>query len=206
MILKDLIIQGLTAFDIPCAPADVEDIVYFVGELVRWNDHINLVGFKNVAPVVTELLYDAFFLYGYAGDSVRIVDMGSGSGILAVPLAILCREKNVYSIDASLKKIQFQRHIGRELSLKGLTPIHERIENLKPLDADCLVVKAFGPITQILARGGPHLKNNARVLILKGRKEEETKVSGFELEKLVPYSLPGVRKRYKLFIYRKNTC
>jgi hypothetical protein len=84
--------------------------------------------------------------------------------------------------------------------------MHERIENLEPLEADCLTVKAFGSIPQILEKGGPHLKENARAFILKGRSEDGAKVPGFEPEELIPYSLPGAQKRYKLFIYRKNIC
>ncbi len=204
MTVKEMIIRGLTSFNITSAPEAVDDLVYYVGELMRWNDRINLVGLKGVRAVVTELLYDAFFLHGYVKRRGRILDLGSGSGVLAIPLKILDPEMESYSIDSSLRKIQFQRHIKRGLSLEGFVPVHDRIEHVEPLGADCLVAKAFGTIPQILEKGCPHMKEGARAFMLKGNSEDSAEVPGFNLEKFIPYSLPGTEKRYRLFIYRKS--
>jgi 16S rRNA (guanine527-N7)-methyltransferase len=204
MTLKEMIISGLTSFDISCDPVVVEGLAFYIGELMRWNDRINLVGLKGVKPIVSELLCDALFLYGHVKESKRVLDLGSGSGILGIPLAILEPGMEVCSIDSALRKIQFQRHIRRSLALKRFTPIHGRIEDTSPLEADCIVVKAFGAIPLILEKGRAHLREGARALILKGQKEEGVDISGFNLERLVPYSLPGIKKSYRLFIYRKT--
>lgn len=171
---------------------------------MKWNDRVNLVGFKALRPIVEILLYDTFFLHSQVPTVGKILDLGSGSGIVGIPLAILSPEREVWTVDKSLKKIQFQRHVKRSLDLPGLHPVHGRAEALPPVDADVLVVKAFGSIRDILKMGGLHIKEGGRTFILKGTKEEETEAERFESEEVIPYTLPGSDRAYRLFIYRKT--
>jgi 16S rRNA (guanine527-N7)-methyltransferase len=109
MTLEMIIEHGLVSFGIPFSGAVLKNLCLFVTELTKWNERINLVGFKDVKSIALELLYDAFFLYGYVKESESILDMGSGSGILAIPLKIFNKETKVFSIDKTLKKIQPNR-------------------------------------------------------------------------------------------------
>jgi 16S rRNA (guanine527-N7)-methyltransferase len=152
---------------------------------------------------VRELLCDAFFLTGRIKDRHSILDLGSGAGILAVPISIVNNNTTVFSIDKSLRKIQFQRHIKRILHLDNFTPVHGRAEEIFPIGVECLVVKAFGSIPAILEKGGPHLKAGGNALILKGKTEKATQVEGFTLERIISYELPAISKSYKLLTYKK---
>ena len=202
MVMTEIIRKGLDFYHIRYDDKILEDLAGYLRELMKWNERVNLVGLKGAGPIVTELLYDALFLYGYVKGSV--LDLGSGSGILAIPVKILNRSMEVYSVDRSLRKIQFQRHIKRNLSLEGFFPLHSRIEDIEPIGADCLVVKAFGAITEILEKGRDHIKEGGRACILKGPKEDVAEVAGFNLERVVPYILPGGDKRYRLIIYTRS--
>src|SRR5208283_3521766 len=124
--------------------------------------------------------------------------------VVSVPLAILNPTKRVFSVDKSLKKTQFQRHVKRLLGLGGLEIIRGRIEDVSPLHVEALVAKAFGPTSSILAKGGRHLAAGGSAFIVKGRSEgPSSEHRGFLLEKVVPYSLPKGDKTYQLFIYKK---
>ena len=204
MTLEMIIEHGLVSFGIPFSGAVLKNLCLFVTELTKWNERINLVGFKDVKSIVLELLYDAFFLYGYVKESESILDMGSGSGILAIPLKILNKETKVFSIDKTLKKIQFQRHIQRTLKLDNFFPIHVRIESLEPINVQSLVVKAFGSVTDILTKGSGHIRKGGHAFLLKGKTQEPKNVDGFILEKIIPYALPDSVKARSLFVYRKH--
>jgi 16S rRNA G527 N7-methylase RsmG len=110
---------------------------------------------------------------------------------------------DIFSMDKSLKKIQFQRHIKRALHLDRFSPIHGRSEELTPIGIDCLIVKAFGSISEILGKGGKHIRPGGRALILKGEKEKPAEQKGFVLENTIGYELPVISKSYKLYIYKK---
>ncbi|MBA4418290.1 MAG: hypothetical protein C0392_10335 [Syntrophus sp. (in: bacteria)] len=201
MIISEIIRKGLDFYHIQYDDRILEDLTGYLRELIKWNGRVNLTGLKGAGPIVTELLFDAFFLYGHVKGS--IIDLGSGSGIVGIPLKILDRSMEVYSVDRSLRKIQFQRHIKRSLSLEGFFPVHGRIEDIEPVGADCLVVKAFGTITEILEKGRDHIKEGGRAFILKGPKEDVAEVAGFDLEGVIPYTLPGGDKRYRLIMYAR---
>jgi 16S rRNA (guanine527-N7)-methyltransferase len=195
--------EGLESFHIDYDEADFRDLLFYMEEMMKWNKKVNLTGIRDMVTAVRELLYDAFFLSGHTEDDRSILDLGSGAGVLAIPLAILHKKARVFSIDKSLRKIQFQRHIKRNLNLSALIPLHGRAEEMPPIEVDSLVVKAFGSIPEILEKGGGHIRSGGRALILKGKKEEPVDSKGFFLADTIPYKLPVIAKSYKLLIYKK---
>lgn len=200
---KELIEKTLENLHVPALHGVPEMLARFLGELERWNARINLVGVKDTQRLCRELLADALFLNSYVNDRRRLADIGSGSGILGVPIAILNKDVDVYSVDGNLKKVQFQRHIRRELGLANFFPIHGRTGTIDPLAADGLVAKAFGTTLSILEAAERHLGAGGKVFIVKGKGEKENEYRGYRLEKALPYTLPGVDKTYMLFIYKK---
>ena len=206
MEIRRAIEKGLDYFNIRYNDEILIKLCFYMEELGKWNEHINLTGVKNPSSIVEILLYDAFFMYSRVKESRIILDMGSGSGILAIPIKILgetCESQKVFSVDKSLKKIQFQRHIKRSLNLKEFAPVQGRIEMLDPIGADALVVKGFGKAGEILENGGRHLKQGGRAFIVKGKNEVPQDITGFYLNEDTLYSLPESERVYRLFIYQK---
>jgi 16S rRNA (guanine527-N7)-methyltransferase len=203
MELNKIMQKGLNYFHIPYNEKTVNDLCFYALELKKWNSHINLTGLKELNRIVSELLYDAFFLYGYTHEMKSVLDLGSGSGILAIPIAILNENSEIISLDKSLKKIQFQRHIKRTMHLKNLTTLQGRAEALDPANVDALIVKGFGSIETILEKGGRHIRTGGCAYILKGKSEDRIIYRGFELDHVTPYALPGSDREYRLFIYKK---
>ena len=204
MTLEKIIEHGLASFDIPFNEPVLRALHLYVTELKKWNERMNLVGLKDAESIVRELLYDAFFLDNYTREHESTLDMGSGAGILAIPLKILNEKMQVFSIDKSLKKIQFQRHIQRTLKLSSFIPVHTRVESLELLEDQSLVAKAFGSITDILIKGGGHIKKGGHAFLLRGKTQAREDIDGFVLEDVIPYTLPDSIKDRTLFIYRKR--
>jgi 16S rRNA (guanine527-N7)-methyltransferase len=199
-----LLEQGLVFFRVPFDGPIIRDLCLYVTELEKWNRRMNLVGFRDTPSIVQKLLYDAMLLHGYVKDGPSVLDMGSGAGVLGIPLAILNKETQVFSVDKSLRKIQFQNHIRRTLGLHRFLPLHGRIESLEPLEVESLVVKAFGGITDILGKGGRHIRKAGRAFILKGPREKAVEHEGFTMTDEAPYVLPSGANPYRLLIYRKD--
>jgi 16S rRNA (guanine527-N7)-methyltransferase len=181
----------------------IEALSLYVAELERWNRKINLTGKQTAVQIVAELLYDAFYAYGHVRNGRPVLDIGSGAGVVSIPFAILDRSLPVISVDASTKKIQFQRHIKRVLGLDNLTLYPTRIEDLEPQHAEIVIAKAFGPTGDVLSKASRHLKSGGRVLLMKGRLEPAIHFPGFELEETINYRLPGSTKEFKLITYKK---
>ena len=203
MGLEMAVEHGLISFDIPFDGNVLKNLCLYVAELIKWNTKMNLVGLKSEEVIVVELLYDAFFLYAYVKEAESVLDVGSGAGILAIPLKILNKEMKVFSIDRTLKKIQFQRHIQRTLKFNAFFPIHGRSESIDMLNVQCLIAKAFGSTMTILTKGGRHVIKGGHAFLLKGIAQEAVRVEGFSLQNLIPYTLPGSVKARNLFVYQR---
>ncbi len=201
--IQKLITEGLNHFNISYSPQMIEKLFTYLHELHHWNTRVNLTARRPLEWVIRELLYDSFFLCSALGGPSSALDMGSGSGVLALPIAILNESVKVFSVDRSLRKIQFQRHIKRILEIENVSLIHARIETLEPLDVDALVSKGFGTAKLILDKGGKHIKAEGAAYLLKGPAESGGAVPGFVLEEVRRYGLPRTAKEYRLFIYRK---
>lgn len=181
----------------------IEALSFYVAELERWNRKMNLTGKQTGARIVADLLYDTFYVYSHIRGARSLLDMGSGAGVISIPLAILDRSLQVISVDASTKKIQFQRHVKRTLGLDNLTVFPIRIEHLEPQGVEIVVAKAFGPTHVVLDKAAKHLRDNGKILLMKGRLEQVTPFPGFHIEGAVHYHLPGSTKEFKLITYKK---
>lgn len=181
----------------------IRDLSFYAAELERWNRKMNLTGKQTGEAIVSDLLYDAFFVFCQIRNTKSVLDMGSGAGILSVCFAILNRGLHVVSVDASTKKIQFQRHIKRALGLDNIRLCPSRIENLEPQGVDAVVAKAFGPTEDVLRKAARHLSPNGEIFLVKGKSEPETEFPGFALKAAVRYRLSGSAKEFKLITYKK---
>lgn len=181
----------------------IEGLSFYATELARWNQKMNLTGKRSVEAIVKDLLYDAFFVFGYVKDTRSLLDMGSGAGVLAIPFSVLDRTLKVVSVDTSVKKMHFQRHIKRALGLDSLILFTSRIEDLEPQDVDAVVAKAFGSTRDVLNKAASHLSGDGLVFLLKGKLEPETDFPRFQTAAAVRYHLPGSTKEFKLITYKK---
>jgi 16S rRNA (guanine527-N7)-methyltransferase len=201
MEIKKIIGYGLESFSIPTTEEPLERLTAYIKELERWNKRINLTRIKEAGRIIEELLFDAFFLHSYMKDMDRVIDVGSGSGIISIPIAILNKGMEVFAVDMDIKRFHFQRHIKRMLGLKNLLPLHAKVEELEGIKVDGLVAKAFGSIKDVIQKGGGHLKRGGLAFILKGRGEEPSTFPDFLLKESIEYTLPSSDKAYRLFIY-----
>lgn len=125
-------LQSLAAewcFDL--SPAQAGSLLEFADLLVRWNQSINLTGAKSNQAVVCEHFPDAFALAKRLEGPARLVDVGSGGGLPALPLALLRPGLEIRLCEPIAKKAAFLRTAVRELKLSDrVAPETQRAEQL----------------------------------------------------------------------------
>lgn len=105
-----------------------------LGELYRyWNNQINVVSRKDIDQLyINHVLHSlAIHFYRDLSSENRLVDIGTGGGFPAIPLAILYPETEIFAVDSIAKKIKVVREVSNSLGLKNVVPTNERVENLK---------------------------------------------------------------------------
>ena len=79
-----------------------------------------------------------------------VLDIGSGGGFPGIPLAIIFPNTHFILIDSISKKTNMIKKFKAELSLKNITDINDRIENLN-LSCDCIVSRAVINMNKFLS-------------------------------------------------------
>jgi len=103
----------------------------FVDFLLERNQQINLTSAKTAEEIWQRHIDESLLLTTYiekSGD--RIVDIGSGGGFPAIPLAILFPKKLFTLIESVSKKANFLKDCSEHLGLKNITVINDRVENV----------------------------------------------------------------------------
>lgn len=107
-------------FDVPLDEAVRGRLEAFAALFIKWNQSINLASLKSEDELVTRHLADSFALAAMVGSDVSsAVDVGSGGGLPAIPLAVLLPSTSVVLFEPIRKKAAFLRTAVRELGLTG---------------------------------------------------------------------------------------
>ena len=143
-----------------------------LADLVRkWSRRINLISKRDLEVVEQRHIADSLQLWPLRGSGPIWLDIGSGGGFPALPLAILALEKDpelsFICIESDQRKCAFLRTAARELSL-NLKVKSERIEAADPVGANTLSARALADLSTLFSFADRHLFENGHAIFPKG--------------------------------------
>jgi len=156
--------------------------------LIEWNKMINLISRQNAT---TETILERHFLdsivflpeiEGLIKENPTILDIGSGAGFPAIPLAIMKPNWNFTLSEATLKKANFLNELIKHLDLKNARVENKRAEEIKN-KYDFTTARAVAKIDELIKYSLPILKKGGSLLALKGPAYEEELKSAKDLIK-----------------------
>jgi len=171
----------------------------------------NLVGRAGVRTIWDDHVCDSLALSLLLPEVCRVVDIGSGGGLPAIPLAILNPKSSFSLVDSVKKKTRFLERVAESLSLENVAIFNGRVEHLSRKASglgalfDVGVAKAVAEARVLLEYFSPLLKVGGNLFLLKGRdylrEVEQAQVAagktGFFLSTIFNYPL-GEKERYVL--------
>lgn len=99
--------------------------------LIEWNSHMNLTSITDFFDVIVKHFSDSLALIKYANLSgSTLIDVGTGAGFPGIPLKIAVPSCNITLMDSLNKRVSFLNEVIDKLSLKNITAIHSRAEDL----------------------------------------------------------------------------
>lgn len=166
------------------------------------NQVLNLISKNDEKFLEEKHIFDSLaikmFFDKYKFTPKTMLDIGTGGGFPALPIAIEYPEIQVTGIDSIQKKIRAISEIATDLKLKNFQTICDRVENIKDKNFDLITSRAVAKLELIVQYAMPLLKKNGYLVVYKSKTaQEEIKQAEKVLKKfkakvvdVVEYKLP----------------
>ncbi len=149
-----------------------EKIELFKIETLKFNKKHNLISKKNTNKIIDEAIEEATILTKYLMQHNNILDMGTGSGLPGIPLAILNENKNIYLSEKNNKKNYHLKKTIKQLKIENATIVGSSNKNTTiNKRIDCVITKAFASTKKTIDIANSFLEKPFTLMLLKGKLE-----------------------------------
>lgn len=156
-------------------PQGVRDrLLAYIALLAKWNATYNLTAIREPERMLTHHVLDALAVLPHLSDSasrpqLRVLDVGSGAGVPAIPLALARPLWRVVALDSSHKKGAFLQQAINELPLPNAEAVVARVEDYAPAAPfDIVISRAFSDLATFVESSARHLAPGGRLIAMKG--------------------------------------
>lgn len=175
----------------------------YMTRFLEENAKINLIS-KNEEKFLWEKhVYDSLSLElffdktGVKPDAKTLLDIGTGGGFPAVPVAIKYPTLKITALDSIRKKLTAIENISRDMGISNLETLCERAENLTE-KYDFITSRAVATLDKISTYALPLLRKGGYFIAYKSKKVQEEiddakstiKRLGGEIVDIIEYRLP----------------
>ena len=153
-----------------------EKLKRFAALIAEKNKQHNLSSAKTAKGLYENHINDCVQAFKKTKNTLRetVIDCGSGAGLPGLIWAILDTSKSFYTVDSTHKKTSFQKLAIRELGLKNVIAVNDRIENVALEQENTIVFKAFSSLKEGVI--SINKKNNHKNLLFLKKDDEKTKL------------------------------
>lgn len=190
----------------------------FTNFFENYNTHTNLMSKNDIGVLFEKHIFDSlalnlFFLKYKTASDIKLLDIGTGGGFPALPVAVCFDKIDVTAIDSIQKKVNFIKEVKDELNLENILPICARIEELSGgfrNGFDIVTSRAVADLRVILEYAIPYVKHRGYFVAFKSKNtdaeinnaQNALNILGAEVVDKIPYILPIAEspERYLLII------
>lgn len=191
--------SGLEVLGLRLADAQIQHLLDYLALIQKWTKVYNLTAVREPAEMLTHHVLDSLtavapLVRHTRGQTIRLLDVGSGGGLPGVVLAICMPELSVTCVDTVAKKAAFVQQVAVSLRLPNLRGLHARVESLTdPYQVICS--RAFASLPDFVNWSRSALADGGVWMAMKGKHPQveidalPSDVNVFHVEQLV---VPGL--------------
>jgi 16S rRNA (guanine527-N7)-methyltransferase len=157
----------------------------FGGMLLEWNGNFsNLISRNDASRLVERHILEAIEPAHWlkASGAKRWLDLGSGGGFPALPLALAGVGEHWTLVESRRNKTLFLRRVVQDMKLSGIEVICERLENLPTPQPDALydgfTSRATLPLVPTLEMAARFVRPGGIAFLWKGSRREDEMAAG----------------------------
>ncbi|MEE8492793.1 MAG: 16S rRNA (guanine(527)-N(7))-methyltransferase RsmG [Nitrospirales bacterium] len=189
--------EGAQELELLLGSNQVADLVWYLCQLKKWNQKINLTAITKDRDIIVKLFLDSLYCTR-AMETVpdaTVLDVGSGAGFPGLPLKIVNHALKLTLLEPHKKKVAFLRYVIGSLGLQDAMAVPERASDFAALGASrgyfsYVLIRALA-LDSILPFAESLLAKDGKVILCRAKPlGPETKLHGLKLSHEVPYILP----------------
>ncbi len=175
--------KGLDDLGLSLTPDQQIQLLSYVDLIAKWTKVYNLTAVRDAKEMLTHHLLDSLAVIAPlrrelaklnlpAGESPKLLDVGSGAGLPGIVIAITCPEVSVSCVDTVAKKAAFIQQVAATLKLPNLRGLHARVESLTdPFDIVCS--RAFASLVDFTTWSQSALASHGVWMAMKGKHPDQ---------------------------------
>lgn len=171
--LKEQLAEGIAALSLSLSDLQQDQLLGYVALLEKWNKVYNLTSVREPQSMLVQHILDSLAIVPVLDriltDGATLLDVGSGPGLPALPLAIARPSWKVFSLDGHHKRTAFVQQVVIELGISNVIAVQERVEAWQaPHSFDVVVSRAFAELNDFVQLAQRHVANGGVMLAMKG--------------------------------------
>lgn len=165
------IARELASYQVELSPAALHQLSCYLELLLRWNQRINLTGYRDPRQIVRRLFGESLFLAQVIELRGWLVDVGSGAGFPGLALKLAAPDLRATLIESRRKKGAFLKEVVRSCRFSSVDVVVERFESwarrpLRPEKPAVVTTRAVKPGRELLDLTRALLADQGRVVLL----------------------------------------
>lgn len=162
-----------------------QKLIEYASLVIDYNKNVNITGAKTTEDFFNDHIADCLLALDIFADYYNIIDIGSGSGLPSIPLAIVFNDKKFTLCESKNKKAEFLRLAKDKLELNNIEVKCINAYEIKE-KYDTITSRAFSDIATLLKIFNKLKTKKSKLVLYKGKKEkieEELKEANIQKNK-----------------------
>lgn len=162
-----------------------EKLIEYASLVIDYNKNVNITGAKTEEDFFNDHIADCLLALDIFADYDNIIDIGSGSGLPSIPLAIVFNDKKFTLCESKNKKAEFLRLAKDKLELNNIEVKCINAYEIKE-KYDTITSRAFSDIATLLKIFNKLKTKKSKLVLYKGKREkieEELKEANIQKNK-----------------------
>ena len=207
---RKLIDKGSRLLSITLTTDQLDLLVSYVEQLVKWNKAYNLTAIRDPLQMIKLHVFDSLAIVESLSrlNGRRIIDVGTGAGLPGMVLAIIWPHKSIHLLDTNGKKTRFLTHFKYLHQLNNVEIINQRCENYVPdVSYNIVLSRAFSSITDMLTGCHQLVCDDGVFVAMKGtypQQELDAMPKIYRLINCDALQVPGVNAQRHLLTIKKR--
>ena len=157
---------GLEEMRIVASDKQKDQLIESLAFLNEWNAVINLTAIRDPHDMLVQHILDSLsVLYCIPKEATTLLDVGSGGGYPALPIAVMRPDLEVVAVDSVRKKTDYIEKAATLLKIGNLSAVHSRVED-HPVTYDVVISRAYASLRDFVLSAEHCLVDDDESLLL----------------------------------------